>query len=289
MSGAGENRRQCFPMVLLLLATLGGIARGAAETNGPTINLRYGTAAAASPVSDFMYFIPLISPEPVASLTSPGCTQAVRVMSSKRHVWGHSFTVTCEIELAGDGRQQSVFDLAPAILRHQRQLQNGGSLRRRLKSIDVLGAGAITVEVKGVVKGGVETVNEVRLHFNAHDHASPVTIALCDLRRVDGCIRPTNEMVARVNSLTVRRKPGPPTMEVSVASVKHKDSGGGAWQNFKGGVAGVAANLLMDPLAIEAAGQDAILDFGQALVSGAPEFTFPLARNLRAEIAESWN
>jgi hypothetical protein len=289
MIGAGKNRRQRLPMVLLLLAALGGIVCSASETNGPTINLRYGTAAAASPVSDFMYFIPLISPEPVASLTSPGCTQAVRLISSKRRVSGHSFTATCEIELEGDGRQQSVFDLAPAILRHQSQLQNGESLRRRLKSIDVLGAGAITVEVKGVVNGGIETVNEVRLRFNAHDHASPVTIALCDIRRVDGCIRPTNEMVARVNSLTVRRKPGPPVMEVSVASVKHKDSGGGAWQNFKGSVAGVAANLLMDPLAIEAAGHDAILDFGQALVSGAPEFTFPLARNLRAEIAESWN
>jgi hypothetical protein len=269
-------------LVLLLLSALGVPASRAADTNGPTIHLRYGTnESAANPVADFMYFVPLISRAPVASLTSPGCTQAVHVISSKRRAFGHSFTTTCEIELDGDGRQQSVFDLTPAIRRHESELQKGGSMRRQLKSIDVRGAGAITVEVKGTLSNNIAAVNEVRLRFNPHGHTSPVWIDLCDIHRIDGNDRPTNEIQARVNSLTFRRKAGPPTMEVSVASVKNKDAGDGFWQNVKGGLAGTAVNMFIDPLKIEPAGHEAMLDFGQALESGAPAFTFPLARNLR--------
>jgi hypothetical protein len=52
---------------------------------------------------------------------------------------------------------------------------------------------------------------------------------------------------------------------------------------FKGRVAGAAVNMFIDPLTVEAAGHQAMLDFGQALVSGAPIFTFPLAPNLQAQ------
>jgi hypothetical protein len=276
-----NDARRLLP-VLLLLAALGGPASHAADTNGPTIHLRCGAEEAANPVADFMYFVPLISPNPVASFTSPGSTQSVRVISSKHRLSAHSFTTTCEIELQGDGRQQNVFDLAPAIHRHESQLQNGGSLKRQLKSIDVQGAGAITVEVEGALSNGVSTVNQVRLRFNSHGHTSPVWINLCDIRRSHDDFRPANEIWARVNTLTFRRQPGPPTMEVSVASIKHKESGDGFWQNFKGRMDGVAVNLFIHPLTVEAAGHQAMLDFGQALVAGAPTFTFPRARNLQA-------
>ncbi len=56
--------------------------------------------------------VPLISRDPVSSLTSPGSTQSVRILSAKRHFSKHSFTVVCEVELSGDGWQHSVFDLA---------------------------------------------------------------------------------------------------------------------------------------------------------------------------------
>jgi hypothetical protein len=275
----------CFRMGLLL-AALAGPASRAADTNGPTIHLRFGgEEAAANPVGDFMYFVPLISREPVASLTSPGSTQSVRILSAKRRFSRHSFALICEVELAGDGWQQSVFDLAPSIRRLESQLQKDGSLGRRLKSIDVQGAGAITVEVEGAVSNQVATVREVRLRFNAHGRASPVWINMCDLRRMNGAVRPANETMARVNTLTFRRQPGPPTMEVTIASVKHKDAGGGFWQNLKGRLAGTAVNLFLDPFKVEAAGHQAMLDFGQALVAGAPTFTFPRARNLQASIA----
>jgi hypothetical protein len=274
--------RRLLPL-LLLLAVMSGPATRAADNKGPTIHLRYGSEkAAGNPVADFMYFVPLISPEPVFSLLSPGSTQSVRMISTKRRVSGHSFTANCELELKGDGRQQTVFDLARTIQRRDRELQKGDTLPRQLKSIDVQGAGAITVEVKGIVSNEVATVSEVRLHFNAHGHVSPVWIDMCDIHRIKGDLRRDNEIVARVNTLTFRRQPGPPKMEVSVASIKDKDSGDGFWQNFKGRVVGAAADLFMPPLTVEAAGHQAMLDFGQALISGAPTFTFPLARNLRA-------
>jgi hypothetical protein len=232
-----------------------------------------------------MYFVPLIAREPMSSLTSPGSTQAVRMISAKRRFSRRSFAVVCEAELTGEGWQRSVFDLAPFIHRLESQLQKDGSLGRRLKSIDVQGAGTITVEVEGAVSNEVATVREVRLRFNAHGHASPVWINLCDMRRINGHVKAANETMARVNTLTFRRQPGPPTMDVTIASVKHKDAGDGFWQNLKGRLAGTAVNMFLDPFTVEAAGHEAMLDFGQALVAGAPTFTFPRARNLQARSA----
>lgn len=268
--------------ILCLLCSLFAVpASRAAETNGPTIHLYYASKESApNPVADFMYFVPLISKEPVSSLTSPGCTQSVRITSATRSNSRHSFTVTCEAEITGDGGQQNIFDLARAIQQHESELQNGGSIDRMLKSINVEGEGAITAEVEGGLTNGVATVHEVRLRFNPHGHASPISIDMCDVHRVNGEARTFNEIVARVNTLTFRRQPGTPVMEVSVASVKNKDAGDSLWQNFKGRVAGAAVNMCLEPLPIEATGHQAMLDFGQALVTGAPIFTFPIATNL---------
>ena len=263
---------------------------GAADTNGPTIQLRFGREeAAANAVADFMYFVPLISREPVSSLTSSGSTQSARIISAKRRFSRRSFAVVCEVELTGDGWQRSVFDLQPSIHRLESQLQKDASLARRLKSIDVQGAGAITVEVEGAVSNDVATVREVRLRFNAHGRASPVWINMCDIRRINGAFRPANETLARVNTLTFRRQPGPPSMEVTIAFVKHKYASVGFWQNLKGRLAGTAVNMFLDPFPVEPAGHEAMLDFGQALVSGASTFTFPRARNLQTESVRQGN
>ncbi len=69
-------------------------------------------------------------------------------------------------------------------------------------------------------------------------------------------------------------------MEVTVASVKKKGAGNSLWQNFKGSVVGLAVNLFIPPLPVEAVGHGAMLDFGRALASGAATFTFPRATNL---------
>jgi hypothetical protein len=249
---------------------------------GPTIRLDYGRdQSPGNPVASFMYFVPLISPEPVSSTTSPGSTQAARVLSAKRKGTAHSFVVTCEFEFTGNGSQQSILDLAPTIRRQEGQLRAGGSTGRLLSSITVNGSGSGTVEVEGTVSNNVETVREVRLRFNAHHKTSPVSIVLCDIGYREGEFRRFNEIVARVNTLTFRRKPGPPKMEVTVASVKSKGAGDGLWQNLTGSIKGLAVNLLIDPLTVEAVGHGAMLDFGRAVASGAATFTFPLAPNLK--------
>jgi hypothetical protein len=250
---------------------------------GPTIRLDYGRdQSPGNPIASFMYFVPLISPEPVSSTTSPGNTQAARVLSAKRKSTLHSFVVTCEFEFTGDGSQQSILDLAPTIRRHERELGAGGSTGRQLSSITVNGSGSGTVEVEGTVSNNVEIVREVRLRFNARGKTSPVSIGLCEIRYHERQFQRFNEIVARVNTLTFRRRPGPPKMEVTVASVKNKAAGDGLWQNLKGSVKGMAVNLLIDPLTVEAVGHRAMLDFGGALTSGAATFTFPRAANLKS-------
>jgi len=255
---------------------------------GPTLQLEVGQDQfLGNPMASFMYFVPLISPAPVSSITSPGSTQTARVVSSKRKCTAHSFVVTCEFEFAGKGSQQSIFDLAPIIHQYERQLKEGGSTGRRLSSISVEGPGSGTLEVEGTVSNSVETVTEVRMRFNARGKTSPVSIGLCEVRYREGEFRRLNEIVARVNTLTFRRKPGPPKMEVGVGSVKNKGAGNGLWQNLKGSIKGMAANLLIDPLKVRAVGHQAMLDFGSALASGAATFTFPRATNLSLDSSAS--
>ena len=251
------------------------------DAKGPTIHLDFGQdASPGNSVAAFMYFVPLISPAPVSCMTSPGSTQVARVLSAKRNGTSSAFVVSCEFEFTGDGTELSIFDLGPSIRRHEERLKAGGSIGRQLNSITVEGPGSGTVEVEGTISNSLQTVNEVRLRFNAHGRTSPVSIGLCELRYVGGECQRFHEIVARVNTLTFRRKPGPPKMEVTVASVKNKGAGNGLWQNLKGSVKGLAVNLLIDPLTIETVGHRAMLDFGLAVASGSPTFTFPQAKNL---------
>jgi len=191
------------------------LAAGAAQpldaATGPTIRLDYKPGkSAGNPVASFMYFIPLISPELVSFLTSPGSTQSAQVTCAKRRFTAHSFLTTCELEFTGRGSQQSFFDLTDQIRRQERKLKEGGSLRRQLSCITVEGTGSGTVEVEGTVSNGVQTVTEVRLRFNARGTTSPVSIDLCDIRYLDGEFKHLKETVVQVNTLTFRRKPGPP-------------------------------------------------------------------------------
>jgi hypothetical protein len=253
---------------------------------GPTLRLDSAPGESnGNPVASFMYFVPLISPEPVSSLTSPGSTQSVQLFSGRQRLTPYTFLTTCEFEIRGDGSHQNQFDLSDEIRRHERKLKEGGCMRRQLNCIMVNGKGSGAVEIEGTVSNGVQMVTEVRLRFNAHGKASPVSIGLCDIRYVDGEFKRLKEMVAQVNTLTFRRQPGPPKLEVTVASVKKKGAGDNLWQTIKGGIAGTAVNLLIDPLTVKRIGHQAMLDFGQALVSGAHTFTFPLAKNLKEAVA----
>jgi hypothetical protein len=282
-----ENIAIRIVLVLGMAPLLLGAQQPEVSTStGPTIRLDYAPGkSAGNPVASFMYFIPLISLEPVSTLTSPDSTQSTQVTSAKRRFTDHSFFTKCEFEISGQGSQQSLFDFTNKIRRQERKLREGGSLHRQLSSITLEGTGNGTVEVEGTVSNGIQTVMEVRLRFNARGTASPVSIGLCDIRYEDGEFKQLKEIVATVNTLTFRRRPGPPKMEVTLASVKKKGAGNNLWQSIKGGITGTAVNLLIDPLTVERTGHQAMLDFGQALVSGAPTFIFPHARNLKQSSA----
>jgi len=231
-------------------------------------------------VADFMYFVPLISQEPVVAFTNPAVDHRVRVLSTTRRLKGRTFQVTCEFEFCGNGFERHVFDYNREIHRHEDQLKRGRLLPHVLAAINVEGPGRGTIEIDGTQANGAQTVAEVRLRFNAHGQSSPVTIALRDIRYSDGAFQPVNEVVARVNTLTFQRKPGPPKMEVSVASIRPKDAAESRWQSLKGSIEAMAVNLLIPPLDVDARGHQAMLDFGLALAAGAATFTFPHAPNL---------
>jgi len=273
-----NNSKTTLVWLFMLLLAEGA----AAAPDGPTLLLGNGqNGASTNSMAAFMYFVPLISPAPLSIVTGPGSTQSARVTAATRHVSGNSFATVCEIEFSGAGWQKSIFDLTNGIQRHEQELKEGGTLSRQLKSIAVEGRGAATMEVEGTVNDGAWTVGEVRLRFNAHGQTSPVTIEMCDVKYIDGDFRQVNGIVARVNTLTFRRQSGRPKMEITVASVKEKGAGDSFWQNLKGAVEGEAVNLFLEPLPVEEVGNQAMLDFGLALISGSPTYTFPRARNLR--------
>ena len=258
-------------------------ANPAPESPGPTLRLDYGRGESpGNPVAEFMYFVPLISLEPVSIVKSPGNTQRARMVSATRSFTARSFLVTCEFEFVGEGNQQDVLDHTEKVRRHERELKEGGTLDHQLGSINVEGGGSVSIEVAGTMIDRVPTVTEVRLRFNGRGQPSPVTIDLHDIRYFDGSFRLHNESVARVNTLIFRRKPGPSKMDITVASVKRKGAGDNFLQNLMGGLKGTAVNLFIQPVTVERAGSEAMLDFGLALALEAPAFTFPRAKNLKA-------
>jgi len=256
--------------------------RAAPGAAGPTLRLDYSSNSPGNPIGAFMYFVPLISPEPVSIHESTGNAQKARVITATRRFTPGAFSSECEFTITGDGSHRNVFDHSDNVRRHERQLRAGDTLERVLQYISIEGPGHGLIEVEGVVTGRVATVTEARLRFNAHGQTSPVTIGLADLLyNKDGVLCITNEIVARVNTLGFRKDAGRPRMAVTVSSVKRKEAGDSFWQKFKGGVAGTLANFFIKPLPVESAGNDAMLDFGAALAGKETVFTFPLARNLR--------
>ena len=70
-------------------------------------------------------------------------------------------------------------------------------------------------------------------------------------------------------------------MQITVASIKPKNAADSVWQNFMGGLKGMLVNQLLPPIGVDAAGHQAMLDFGLALANAEPTFTFPYAKRLQ--------
>jgi hypothetical protein len=254
-----------------------------AALTGPTLQFDYGEGKPAdNPLHQFMYFVPLISLEEVSVYTNAGNSQCARVISCRCHTNGTAFHATCEFDFIGDGTQRNVFDHRLIIQRRLKDLQAGKTVAHQLSAISVQGAGSGSIEIDGVLTNGQPAVAEMRLRFNGHGHASPVSVDLEDIVLRDGKVYYENELVARVNMLTFQQTSGQPKMEVTLASVKRKDAGNGAWAEFVGDLKGAAANLLLPPINISTNGHQAMLEFGQAVAAKKPAFTFPFATRLKA-------
>ncbi|MCL5099407.1 MAG: hypothetical protein M1608_18115 [Candidatus Omnitrophica bacterium] len=111
-------------------------------------------------MSEFMYFVRLISLEPVSIVKSPGNMQRAQMLSATRSFTAKSFLVTREFEFLGKGNQQYVFDHTDKVRRYEREIKEGGSLVHQLGSINVEGAGSVSIEVVGTMSGHVPTVTE---------------------------------------------------------------------------------------------------------------------------------
>ncbi|MGB7745985.1 MAG: hypothetical protein WBN75_01690 [Verrucomicrobiia bacterium] len=253
-----------------------------AAPTGPTLQLGCDDGKPLdNPLTKFMYFVPLISPDPISVSTNAGNTQCARVISSNCRTNGASFHATCVVEFTGKGLQQNVFDHADCIRKHEKELKAGKPLLYQLDAINVQGPGSGSIEIEGTLTNSEPAVTEVRLRFDNHKHTSPVSISLHDIVYRQGAIHLENEIVARVNTLVFRQKSGTPRMEVILASLKPEDAGDGVWQNFAGRVRGVVANLFIPPLAVPADGHRAMMDFGLALATEKATFTFPYATRLK--------
>jgi len=272
--------RPARPMCLLALWFLFA-GRGLAALTGPTLHFDYGTGQPlANPLGRFMYFVPLIAREQVCMLTNDGNTQCARVVSFHCRTNGQAFHTACEFDFIGTGLQRNVFDHTFILKHREKELKSGKALVHQLNSINVQGAGSGTVEIDGTFTNGRPVISEIRLRFNSHGHTSPVSVVLQDIAFRNGTYYYENETIARVNTLTFREKSGPPKMEVTLASVKRADAANTLWQNFVGNLKGAAANLLLPPLDIAPNGQQAMMDFGLALATARPTFTFPFAERL---------
>ena len=256
--------------------------RLSAALTGPTLQFNYDSGKPSdNPLCKFMYFVPLISPDPIAVSTNAGNTQRARVISSSCQTNGPAFHAVCKFEIIGEGVQRNVFDHADCIRQHEKELKSGKPLLCQLDAINIQGSGSGSVEIEGTLTNGRPAVSEVRLRFNTQGHGSPVCVTLHDIVYRNGAIHLENEMVARVNALTFRQISGKPKMEISLASVKPGDADDSLWQNCVGKIRGVVANFLVPPLNVPADGHKTMMDFGLALALEKPSFTFPLATRLK--------
>jgi len=270
-----------LPLILLVVVTCTA-GRLMAAPSGPTLRFDYGGGKPLdNPLQKFMYFIPLISRDPISMSTNAGNTQCARVVASHCQTNGAAFQAACQFEFVGEGLQRNVFDHDAAIRRHEQELKAGKPLMRQIVEITVQGSGSGRVEVEGTLTNGVHTVTEVRLRFNSPEHTSPVIVSLHDIVYRDGAIHLENEIVARVNLLVFRQKSGTPKMEISLASVKPEGAEDSFWQNCVGRFRGVVANFLIPPLTVPPDGHQAMMDFGLALAMEKATFTFPFASRLK--------
>ena len=246
------------------------------SATNPTVILKDSSGGTpVNPISSLLYFVHLISPEPVKISASVGNTQSSRILSLANQSGDETLTVICDFEITGEGTQQNLFAQSAAARRYADHLAQGNTLKRRLDFINIRGAGQGRIIVKGSLINGRPVAEEITMRFNMRGASTPVSIGINDIRHINGQPHKVNNQVVEVNSLTFRRQEGRPKMEVSVASIR-AGSSSGVLSSLAGRIKGAVANLFIHPVPIRITGNNAMLQFAQALLEKRPTYTFPV-------------
>lgn len=280
-------------MVLLFcIASTGlGMSNPSVETlskpqdsaSGPMVVLKCDKAKALiNSTPDFMYFVPLISPTQVSVEVSKDNQQKSGLISCVTKSDSKSFYVCGEFQMQGGGFYKNVFDPAGMIARNIDGLAQDESLKNILGYIKFEGEGYGWIEITGKIENGKAAATEVKVHFNGRGCDSPVTVGLYSVKSAGGEYKYANrynEIVARVDTLTFSESTDKPKMDISISALYAAGGTSGIWGNIKGAI----ANFFISPLEIDKLGNDTMLDFSCTLFKGKETFTFPRARNLKAQ------
>ncbi len=258
----------------------------APPVSGPVLRLDYtGEETNGMAIADFLYFVPLISPEPVTVSESSTNTLRVQVVSIEQTQHSGRLSATVVFDVAGAGFQHYAIDQSENLRRKEGHLAEGKTVKGQLAYIRYEGPGRGRLEIDARSGEGGDVVTAVRLTSDLRGGGTPITVGLQDVRSVDGALHCENERVVHVTALGFSRDDTPPRMSVRVGSVRRPGTGSGFFRRVKGRIVGAMANMVINPIRIETIGNDAMLDFGQAIVERKPSFTFPAATNLMTRCA----
>lgn len=264
--------------------TADDVTNAAVGDKGPTISLDYGAGtASANSVSEFLYFVPLISKTDVTQWISANNTQSAKVTSHCKETDGNSFTVRCQVQFEGEGSSKNIFNYDSMIEYKKQFFKEGETIKRVLEYIEFTGDSTGCFEINGRIDGGIETVEDVIIDFSCEDK-SPVIISMYDLECKNGKYdfnKKKNHFIARVNKLTFKRCDEDPAMMVDIASIRPAK----AKEGFMASFAGKVLNMFLPPMQIKQSGNDTMLSFGAALNRKEPAFIFPKADNVSTMVA----
>ncbi len=253
------------------------------EAKGPTVYLFDKNGEYPdNKLSDFMYFVPLISPVPVTAVTSQNNTQGGHLLSYEKGQTGDSFYVTCDFRMEGKGFYTDEFDGDAMIEWNIKSVNNKKVLKNILDYIKFEGEGYGRIEATGTISESKMTVENVEVHFDARGAESPVMVGLYDVdvtKKKDGHYFGYNKKVARITTLTFERSVTAPKMGIKISAVGKDEESLGTWEH----IVGFFGNLFINPIEIDKLGNDTMLEFGLSLYKKDATFTFPKAKNLKTQ------
>jgi hypothetical protein len=232
-------------------------------------------------LSDFMYFVPLVSPVPISAVTSQNNTQGGHILTYESGQTKDSFYVACEFRMEGEGFYLNEFDDDAMVEWNIKSIDNKKVLKNILDYIKFEGEGYGEIEAKGTTSGSAMMVEKVEVRFNARGAESPVTVGLYDVdtsKKTDGHYRQYNKKVARIMTLTFNRSEAVPKLELKISAVGKDEESLGTWAHIKG----FLGNFFIEPIEIDKLGNNTMLEFGLSLYKKNATFTFPKAKNLKS-------